>query len=164
MSKGIRNPLVAVIILLVTFGIAFRVYRIFRPQTPLRIRDLEDMRILTPRSSQEMGWTLTFLYDFGKWSEFGYINDGENRYEDSGNVASRSAPVCLIVYKEAEPIAIQGADRLEITYDGGQTLLIYLPPQIRDEKTSLYIARDGATYYNKRLTKLAQGVPELKRE
>lgn len=155
-----RNSLIVIVVLIIILGVGLGVYKIFFAPRPLKIKDLENMHITTTRSSQEMGWTLTLLYDFVKWSEFGSVQDNSNYYEDTGNVSRWRRPVCIMVYEEKEPIALQAGDKLKITYDGGQSLTIYLPGQIMDEETHLYIATDGSTYYNKRLTQLAQAAPQ----
>ena len=49
---------------------------------------------------------------------------------------------------------VLAGDYVTITFDGGQTLNVFLPAMTTNE--NLYIANDGSTYYDEGLTQLAQ--------
>lgn len=160
-----------IVALIVILAIGFGIYRIFLVTKPLKIKDLEDIYIVTTRSSLESGWAINVgcerAIDF-----FGHVLDNRNEYEDRTSVDS-ALRVCIIVDQdrdvEWEDIDIRAGDRVELTYDGGRRLLIYLPEITQKDLTSpeveklphfeLYVASDGSTYYDKRLTRLAQSAP-----
>ena len=55
-------------------------------------------------------------------------------------------------------VDISAGEYITVTFDGGQTLDVYLPA-FNGVDLSLYIARDGSTYYDVALTNMAQVSP-----
>lgn len=163
-----------IVALVVILAIGFGIYKIFFTTKFLKIKDLEDMYIVTPRSSIESGWTITADYGGGlEGGGFGDVDDNSNEYYDS---LSFKSPQQVSIIVDRDPalkgveIDIQAGDRIELTYDGGQRLLVYLPRITREDfifrpkdetygSPSLYVAFNGSTYYDKKLTQLAQSAP-----
>ena len=56
---------------------------------------------------------------------------------------------------------IKAGEIIEIVYDGGQTINVYLPELQGPVKGSVYVATDGSTYWDPALTNLAQSAPNL---
>lgn len=163
-----------VVVLIVILAIGFGIYKIFFTTKPLKIKDLEDMYILTTRSPAEAVWDIV-AYDHFEIDEnnyFGLVTDNSNEYRD-GKPAERPARVRLVISQdwsglEEEKVNIQAGDGVELTYDGGRRLLVYLPRITHEDLTLqfdavyeliLYVALDGSTYYDKKLTRLAQSAP-----
>lgn len=129
------------------------------PPIPLVIKDLEDAHITIARSAAEHGW----VYNFHDYASSAFFTEEGNGQYDNQNVfhdgnSSQEALILMIdAFGDYCAMTVQAGDTLEITYDGGQKLTIYLP-QINKQAgqdTYLYIARDGSTYYNEGLTELA---------
>lgn len=162
-----------IVALIVILAIGFGIYRIFFVTKPLKIKDLEDMYLATPRSSLERGWTINVVSGEAD-NFFGQAADNSNEYMD-GLPVERFQKVGLLVDQarvlEYDEVNIQAGDRVELTYDGGRKLLVYLPritgedliftPEEEEGSYgfALYVASDGSTYYDKKLTQLAQAVP-----
>ncbi len=121
---------------------------------PLKIKDLENMHITIARSSIEWGWEFSVgLVGQPTISPLGTIVDNENSFKD-GNSAEEPYRVWFMVQSVDESINVHAGDTLEITYDDGQELKIYLPRLVED--VNLFVATDGSTYYDEALTQLAQ--------
>ena len=158
-----------IVALILVLAIGFGIYRTFFVTKPLKIKDLEDVYIVTTRSSLEEGWAISAA--FREVGYFGSAIDNSNEYRD-GLSAERLLRVSLRVDQvrvlEYEEVNIQAGDRVELTYDGGRKLLVYLPRVTGedlifrpDEEGGLYtfvlyVASDGSTYYDKKLNQLAQ--------
>ena len=56
---------------------------------------------------------------------------------------------------------IKAGERIEIVYDGGQTINVYLPEFQGPVLGSVYVATGGSTYWDPALTNLAQAAPSL---
>ncbi len=141
-------------VLVVILGLGLGIYRIFFVPRPLKMRKLESMYIIRPRSNHEWGWGIA-LVDVEYDDPLGLVYDNGNTYQ-KGNSYAQSRDIFLRIFTdEDEEIGIPAGDSLEITYDGGQRLAIYLP-RITEEPSILYVATDGSTYYDEELTKLAQ--------
>ncbi|MQY69340.1 MAG: hypothetical protein GH145_00550 [Firmicutes bacterium] len=164
-----------VVVFIVILAIGFGIYKIFFATKSLKIKDLEDMYIVTTRSPAESAWDIIAcspFSDIGEQDYFGLVRDNSNEYRD-GNPAKRLARVRLAISQdwsglEEEKVAIQAGDRVELTYDGGRRLLVYLPRITQEDLTllfdavyelTLYVAPDGSTYYDEKLTRLAQSAP-----
>ena len=164
-----------VVVLIVILAIGFGIYKIFFATKSLKIKDLEDMYIVTTRSPAEAAWDIVACdhFEIDENNYFGLVVDNSNEYRD-GHSAERPTIVRLVISQdwsglEEEKVAIQAGDRVELTYDGGQRLLVYLPRVTHDEdltlqfdavyEFTLYVAPDGSTYYDKKLTQLAQSAP-----
>ena len=157
MKKKARKSLILIVVLIIILGLGFGFYRIFFVPRPLKMRKLEGMYIIRPRSNHEWGWGL-YVIDIESDTAFGSVYDNGNTYQ-KGNSYARLRDALLQIGSEDEEINIPAGDRLEITYDGGQRLLIYLPRITGlgiQEGINLYVATDGSTYYDEGLTKLAQ--------
>jgi len=163
-----------VVVLIVILAIGFGIYKIFFATKLLKIKDLEDMYIVTTRSPSESAWEIRADDHFKsvEYPFFGLVRDNSNEYRD-GHSAKRPARARLVISQdwsglEEEKVAIQAGDRVELTYDGGRRLLVYLPRITHEDLTllfdavyelTLYVAPDGSTYYDERLTRLAQSAP-----
>lgn len=162
-----------IVALIVILAIGFGIYKIFFATKPLKIKDLEDMYIVTTRSSIEHGWVITTSDCEGTIDFFGQVFDNSNEYQDGGSVESLLR-VSIIINQgyedlEREDVNIQPGDRVELTYDGGRRLVVYLPKITHKDlifipdpglyEFELYVASDGSTYYDKKLTQLAQPTP-----
>lgn len=167
MKKKARYSLIIGVVLIVVLGLGFGIYKIFFAPKPLKIKDLEKAAT-TIRTTNNNGWPeydptwnimfyeATFQYDQLGWialdnNQEGYVDVG-TVYEPPGSIVMEFISNFLAI-----PLSIDEGNRVTLTYDGGQELIVYLPA-IR-ERTSLYVASDGSTYYNKTLTKLAQSAP-----
>ena len=171
MRKRARNSLILIVVLVVILGLGFGVYKIFVvPAEPLKIKDLEDAHITITRSAEEHGW----VYVFRDYTSSVFFNEEGNGHFDNQNIfhdgnSSKTALALMIeAYGDACAITVQAGDTLEITYDGGRRLLVYLPRITQENLTLqkwggygfvLYVASDGSTYYDERLIQLAQSVP-----
>ena len=151
MKKRARNSLIFIVVLVIILGVG--IYRIFFIPRPLKMRKLESMYIIHPRSNHEWGWGIA-LVDVESDTGLGMVYDNRNTYQ-KGNSYAQLRDVLLQIFVEDEEIDIPAGDRLEITYDGGKRLAIYLP-RITEDPSILYVATDGSTYYDKELTKPAQ--------
>lgn len=160
MKKKARYSLIIVVVLVVILGLGFGIWKIFFAPRPLKIKDLENAHITTTRSSEEYGWTYLLLnytgsVPFNEEGEGQY--DNQNIFRDGKSSEEALALRIYIARMRAEQITVPVGDSIKITYDGGQKLIIYLPEMHGD--TELYVASDGSTYYDRRLTKLAQKAP-----
>lgn len=152
MRKKTRNSLIIIVVLVVILGVGFGIYRIFFAPKPLKIKDLENMRITTPRSSEDYGWHFEI-------PDCGSIEDDVNEFADEEEPLNKSVNVRLAIEcNNPTGIGIQAGDTLEITYNGGKRLTIYLPA-VTEDIHWLYVATDGSTYYNEALTQPAQLAP-----
>ncbi len=159
-----------IVALIVVLAIGFGIYRIFFVTKPLKIKDLEDMYLVTTRSSLESGWAITTISSQGLEVFFGQVFDNSNEYQD-GIAAESLQRVCILPGQDRDyewvEVDIQAGDRVELTYDGGRRLLIYLPKITHKDLVLnkglyaivLYVASDGSTYYDAKLTQLAQSAP-----
>ena len=80
MKKSTRNSLVIIVVLVVILGLGFGVYRIFFIPRPLKMRKLESMYIVHPRSNHKSGWGLHIVdreYD----DPLGSVYDNGNVYQ-----------------------------------------------------------------------------------
>ena len=156
MRKKAKYGLIIGVVLIIILGLGLGVYRIFFIPRPLKMRKLESMYIIRPRSNHEWGWGL-YIVDLESDTALGQIYDNGNTYQ-KGNSYARLRDVHLGIGSEDEEINIPAGDRLEITYDGGKRLAIYLPrvTTTPEESINLYPTTDGSTYYDKELTELAQ--------
>ncbi len=159
MKKKARNSLI-VVVLVVILGLGFGIWKIFFAPKPLKIKDLENMHITKTIGSGEV-WN---FYVFGngttlEWASLlGDIYDNQNIF-DNGDASEDWVPVVLYTEPCGE-MPIPAGYTIEITYDSGKALTIYLPEMSYENDINLYVATDGSTYYNRWLTKLAQSAPE----
>ncbi|HEA47193.1 MAG TPA: hypothetical protein ENH97_02140 [bacterium] len=163
-----------IVVLIVILAIGFGIYRLLFTTKSLKIKHLEDMYIVTTRSSVERGWAIAADYRGAREKEFvfGQVIDNSTVYTDVGSAESLQR-VRIVVNQapdvaEGEKVNIQAGDRVELTYDGGRKLLVYLPRLTQEDLTlqdwglyefELYVAADGSTYYDEKLTQLAQSAP-----
>lgn len=122
---------------------------------PLRIETLNDVSITTTRSPAPEGWRYEF-FKIDLTPQFGFIEDNRNLWTPDTPPAG-IANLYFKVEENTRTINIQDGDTVDITYDGTNTLLIYMPAIIED--TTLYVAEDGSTYYDWLLTDLAKQAP-----
>lgn len=131
------------------------------PPIPLVIKDLENMYIPEVVGSVLEDWNFS-VYDGGTTTtttSLGYTYDNRNIFKDA-DTSEDGVPVVL----NAEPcgegkIPIPAGYTIEITYDGGKALTIYLPEIPYVDDIDLYVATDGSTYYGRWLTQPAQLAP-----
>lgn len=160
-----------IVALILILAIGFGIYKIFFTTKPLKIKDLEDMYIVTPRSSTESGWIILASDCKGAIDYFGQVSDNTNEYLD-GSSAESLLRVRIVVAQDPDlkemEVDIQAGDRVELTYDGGRRLLVYLPRITHEDLTlqdwgsyefELYVASDSSTYYDAKLTQLAHSAP-----
>ncbi len=123
----------------------------------LLIKDLENVSLVTPTASLAKGIRYQFL-SMGD-EKLGEIYDNENIFYDSTSLASSQA-LRIKVEAFGEAISMPAGGRLDLTYDGGKRVTIYLPSLISEVGTfELFVAGDGSTYHNEELTRLAQTAP-----
>lgn len=161
-----------IVVLIVVLAIGFGIYKILFVTKPLKITDLEDMYIVTPRSSLEPGWAINAIAG-ESGDAFGLVFDSTNEYED-GNSFRNPLRVFISIEQDRsfkwEEVNIPAGDRVELTYNGGRRLLVYLPRITHEDLISqeqgpevyefvLYVASNGSTYYDKKLTQLAHPTP-----
>ena len=177
MLRGKRGISVVgvIILLIIILAVGYGIYKAAFAPKYLKIKDMEDMYIPNTRSSIEGGWAITAVDCAGSIDYCGQVFDNSNEYED-GTPARRSVNVCLIinqdqVISQQEEVNIPAGDWVELTHDGGRKSLAYLPQITREGLTldkgpnwatysiTLYVAPDGSTYYDEKLTQLAQAAP-----
>lgn len=167
MRRKARNSLIVIVVLVVILGVGFGIWKIFFAPKPLKIKDLEKATT-TIRTANNNGWpeydptwNIMFYETTFQYDHLGYIalDNNQQGYVDVGTVYEPLGSMVMEFISNflAIPLSIDEGNRVGLTYDGGQELIVYLPA-IR-ERTSLYVATDGSTYYNRRLTKLAQKAP-----
>lgn len=170
MRKKARYSLIIGVVLIIILGLGFGVWKIFFAPKSLKIRDLENMRITIqrhPETGDHTFWMLPLWNSEGSYistnDTLGYVDDfkGGNVYYD-GLALPCLQQVRIAVFVDEGPVLIEAGDTLEITFDGGKSLTAYFP-EMRSEGL-LYVATDGSTYYNERLTKLAQKAPVPSKE
>lgn len=170
MKKKARYSLIIGVVLIVVLGLGFGVYRIFFAPRPLKIKDLEKATT-TIRTANNNGWpeydptwNIMFYEATFQYDHLGYIalDNNQEGYVDVGTVYEPPGSIAMEFISNflAIPLSIDEGNSVTLTYDGGQELSVYLP--VIRGRTSLYIASDGSTYYNRRLTKLAQKAPTSK--
>lgn len=139
--------------------------------SPLMVSDVEDMSITGSPGLEAPGWRCK-AYTLCTTSQnciyfsqrLGYWSTGE-RYMDNnaGNANPAEALRFSIAAGPASAcgnptVAVASGETIQITYDGGQTVTVYLP-QFSTSDISFYIASDGATYSDQALTQLLQAAP-----
>ena len=117
------------------------------------------MRIAVPRSV-----TNGFAYVLGCADDpynkaIASVYDSNNVYQEEGNYPVQA--VGLIILRDAAArITVNAGDYLTITNAAGEQMKIYLPALNTTEDVTLYIGRDGATYYDSALTSVARAAPK----
>jgi hypothetical protein len=156
------------VVLIVLLAVGLGIYRMSSGSKALKMKDLEDMYLPITRSPIEYGWAISPT-DYRQTIDFfGQLFDNSNDYLDNP-AAKKALKVCLMIDQDRSEdyaeIDIQAGDRVELTYDGGRTVSVYLPRITPDDLTltevglygiRLYVAADGSTYYDEKFTQLAQ--------
>ena len=115
------------------------------------------MYVEMPRSTLDEGW---FFYlglaedIFGK--HLGDVYDHGNRFTPGGSYASGA--LGLWIGCDSEEIAIEAGDRLVLENEAGEEMRVHLPAVTGGDVT-LYLGRDGSTYWDAALTSVAQAAP-----
>lgn len=140
------------LISVVTIFIGMIGYQVFAApkDRALKIKDLENVA-LSPEAKPILGrseWH--FETSDGTFLGILIIEDGRTIYSD-GTSSNRPSPLIITYYS---PDAVEAGSSLEITYDDDRVLEIYLPNL--SYTTTLYVTKEGSTYYDATLTQLAQ--------
>lgn len=134
------------------------------PPMPLIIKDLENATT-TIRTTNNNGWpendatwsVQVIRTDLAYERLGGIALDNNQEWYEDGTVYDEPRQMVLQLTGEIKPLSTGAENIVVLTYDSGQKLTVYLPEMAKDE--ILYIASDGSTYYNRRLTKRAQSAP-----
>jgi len=126
---------------------------------PLETGTVFGMRIEEPRSAVGNG----FVYYLGTATNpsgeiMGSVNDGDNEFVAGGEYPSTAA--ALFIEPAEAAITIEAGDYLVITNVAGEEMKVYLPALDTMEAVTLYIGKNGATYYDSALTSAACAAPE----
>jgi len=155
--------------------------------TPLAIMDLEDFECATSAPGLDVGFRCRAFIISGSsqygnhytFESLGYVQSSE--YDDQtkesikfydGEELNSPEPIKLHFGRGANslctdvPVEIAAGEFIEIAYDGGQHLSVYLPEIIISQESGsppnelfLWIASDGSTYFDEDLTQVAQLSP-----
>ncbi len=105
----------------------------------------------------------TGLYYVGRVAGYSYRATDENYYDMGYIFKSAAEPGKLIAVLESDHpcnVRIRKGEFLDIIYDGGKKKRLFFP-EINGEKTTLYFAEDGSSYYDADLTQLAEKAPSF---
>ena len=100
MRRKIRNSLILTVLLVVILGLGFGVYRIFFVPRPLKMRKLESMHIVHPRSNYEWGWGIA-LVDVEYDDSLGLVYDNGNTYQ-KGNSYAQLRDIFLRIFADED--------------------------------------------------------------
>lgn len=128
---------------------------VFAPyaNSPLAIiSGLTDAKILMPRSSAAGG--VIYSFNIVGRDASGTVKDNANVYEPTG-VPWVGGNLMIGVASGTEAPNTMSRDRIEITYDGGKKLTIFLPELKDPAGAKYYVGSDGSTYLDVALTKVA---------
>ena len=128
---------------------------------PLLVADLENMTLAHSRSPNFYGWRWVILKAQNPTTEGkGEIFDCIQSYTDY-NYETVARAIKLTIMNGANEIDIREGDYITITYDSGQSALIYPPRVYGIGPFTFYIDEDGNTYTDLELCALAGAVPTL---
>ncbi|MFH1038919.1 MAG: DNRLRE domain-containing protein [PVC group bacterium] len=117
---------------------------------PLYVEDLENLTTnIPPDLGIEMQiYGYTSVTELGSWYQ-GNFHDGE--------ALDSPEPVSIWLY--GEPLVLYAGRTLTLQYDGGRISVVYLPTRFPEDswEIELFVAEDGATYYNREMTSPAHG-------
>jgi hypothetical protein len=121
--------------------------------TGIELMDIEDVSSTIPYNPNDQSfiWFGTFSGITLGWYGLYY----QAFFDDEAD----TIPSRLALYVDANDcacISIAEGETLTITFDGGQTLIVYLPAI---SSGYLFIADDGSTYWDQNLTSLAKAAP-----
>ena len=126
---------------------------------PLLVADLENMTLAHSRAANVDGWRWRILKaqnptDEGK----GQIYDNGQVYSDYSE-ETIARPIKLIIQKWANELDVRKGDYTTITYDSGQSTLIYPPAIFGTGTLTFYVDEDGRTYTDLELCNLVGTIP-----
>lgn len=121
--------------------------------TGMEFMDVEDVSSTIPQNPNDQSfiWFGTFNGVTLGWYSLHYQSFSDNE-ADTG-------PSRFYLYVDANDcgcISIAEGETLTVTFDGGQTLTVYLPAI---SSGYLFVADDGSTYWDQNLTSLAKAAP-----
>jgi len=124
----------------------------------LETGSVSGMRVAVPRSVEENG----FVYYMGTAvnpSEeiMGSVNDSGNEFMEGAVYPSEAT--ALFVEPVDTTITVDAGDCLVIVNEAGEEMNVYLPEISSAEAVTLYIGRDGTTYWDAALTSVACAAP-----
>jgi len=127
-------------------------------QQALETGSVAGMRIVQTRSSVEDG----FIYYLGTATQpsteiLGSVDDCGNEF--MAGAAYPSGPVALFIEPGVASISVSAGDCLVLENSAGEEMKVYLPALDASSPVTLYIGRDGATYYDSALTSTAFAAP-----
>ena len=119
--------------------------------TALAVMDLED--VTSTISIQPFSYI-----GFGNFNNttLGWYRLDSQDFIDNVPDTSPASFFLVIDLTDCFCVSILDGDTLTITFDGGQTITVYLPAI---NSGPLFVADDGSTYYDQFLTNLAKGIP-----
>jgi len=126
--------------------------------TPLVLQHIENLHITTTRGTTSTAWWFYFLSYPGSVSICS-ISDNFNHQWNYTNPLPAPSFFRIDLYPGHTPISVEDGDTLELTFDGSQFLLLWLPEVKQPSGIYLYFADDGSSYYDPALTLLAKGAP-----
>ncbi|MEI6633680.1 MAG: hypothetical protein WCP22_07670 [Chlamydiota bacterium] len=110
-----------------------------------------------PRSIED-GFAYVLMCADDPWKQMGAVWDSNNEFVEKGSYPAQAVGL-MILRDAAERITVNGGDYLTITNAAGEEMKIYLPALDTTEDVTLYIGKDGATYYDIALSEVACAAP-----
>jgi len=125
---------------------------------PLVISNIQNWRITTFRATTGSGWFHQLVW-YPSFNSAVRIQD--NRGSLIIDDASEPIPtrLRLQIVQQFQTINIFAGDTLELTFNGGAFMKIYLPAISGGSPVFLYPSMNGSTYYNDAMTSLAYASP-----
>lgn len=134
------------------YNLFIRSYLLNPVAIPLIISRLNNAELLNPRATSYVGWRYYFMASIAP-SYYGEVFDNQ-LYFSSYYYISGSAWFRFRITSISQTINIQKNDKVKLTFDGGQSLTVWMP-QFTGASLNLYISDNGSSYYDNAFTQLA---------